>query len=255
MRIGLQVIIFGHELLENLPIRLSMISENGFRVVEAGPMLLRWSPTDELAGLLADAGLQLCAFHCSTNRILETDALDQLCITLVKLKCDNITCSGILGGGDTLAHYERTGQLIKERTQVTSKFGIKLNYHHHDWELENTFGVRLGIQALTDQLDPSNGFVIDTYWATAAGIEFEWLWEQYSDRCHMIHLKDGFPKIRRFRALGEGEVDVGKAFAFFRDKVEYIIWEQDLAEDRDSEECISISSTWLQERMQADGKE
>ena len=265
MEFALQSIIFGDDVTENLEEYLQMLDNTCFVAMEVGPLFLQYKNgnIEELLGVLDRNRLSICAYHCGLTDIIDPKKFVEICTQLQKLKCRNLICSGIISGGASKENYESTANLLSERTEDSNSQDIALHYHHHDWEFRKDFGGKLGIEILMDNLDPRTGFVVSTYWSKSGrylakdehgrdlGMPgFKWLWNQYGSRCKIIHLKDGYPTKRRFRALGEGDADVEEAFSFFMDKeLEYIVWEQDLAEDKAISECIRISSEWIMERI------
>jgi sugar phosphate isomerase/epimerase len=249
MELACQVIIFGEDLTENLPHNLLLVREAGFKYIQCGPMLLHNLSTEQIAKVFSDQGVRLCTFHCGTGMIVDVGRFHQICDAMLSLQCEDIICSGILGGGSSYKHYEATGELLAKRTQEAAVCGIRLSYHHHDWELAKPFGHILGIDVLMNKATDT-GFVINTYWAKAAKVPLIRLWKQHGTRCRIVHLKDGLPDYHQFRPLGKGKADAQEAFDFLKDKqLDYIVWEQDLAQDRPIKECIEISAKWLFERL------
>jgi sugar phosphate isomerase/epimerase len=253
MELSAQLIVFGKDLMTNLEGNLSIVREAGFHAVEGGPMLLDARPAAELRKVLAGAGLRLSAIHCDTGTVDSISDFINLCTRVAELGCTDVICSGVIEGGDTRRHYERTGEVVDRGARTAADKGVRLSYHHHDWELARILGKHRGIEVLMERAGPQAGFVIDTYWSLAGGRDWRWLWERYGTRCWTIHLKDGLPGRHRFSALGEGSARVAEAFHYFEDKgLRYVTWEQDLARDTTIEDAVTISGRWLTERVKPD---
>ena len=246
MELIAQTIVFGDEFVNNLDENLSMLRMAGFTGVEAGPLLLKDGSVDSVAGLLAKNELHLYAFHLGTNKIRDEDEVRRLCKVLNQLGCKNLICSGVLWGGPTRHYYERTGDLLRERSEEVASFGIRLHYHNHDWELNRVFGTQYGLQIIFENAHKDTGFVLDTFWVQAGGNDPTKLWERFKDRIRIIHLKDGRPGDLLFAPLGKGKCAVARYFTFFSKKdIDAIVWEQDLTHDRTIRQCIEISGSWL----------
>lgn len=244
-----QLIIFGQDLNKCLHQNFQLLTNAGFNAIEAGDLFLEYGTVEQVKEVLYEHKIKLVAFHLGTSKVADIDKFNQICLVLKKLECSILICSGILYGGNTKTHYEYTGEMVNHLTRQAKQKGIALHYHHHDWELNNRFGDKLGLEVLMDKVANDTGFVIDTYWAKAGQTGLDFLWTKYSSRCHMIHLKDGFPMDKRFTPLGEGDASVEEAFKFFKNKnLKYLVWEQDKAENKNIRDCITTSSKWLAER-------
>lgn len=257
MIIGAQAIVFGEELIVNLDENLDTLKKNGFTLVEAGSILLEdEGGVERVASLLENHRMGLSAFHVGIRSVFDSTEFSQLCEQSKSLKCESLICSGILYGGETRRYYVMTGQLLKERTREAGKLGIKLHYHHHDWELVRTFRDSPAIDVLFENADKSTGFVIDTYWLDSVRQDLPELWERLGRRCTFVHLKDGMPDELTFAPLGKGDCPVSDHFRFLRSVgVRVMIWEQDRATDQSIAKCVEVSGAWIRERLRENGNE
>jgi len=70
--------------------------------------------------------------------------------------------------------------------------GIVIGYHNHDWEfLGATIDGQTPYDYFVSLLDPRVVLELDTYWASAGGVDPLSLFEKYGDRITHLHVKDG----------------------------------------------------------------
>lgn len=70
--------------------------------------------------------------------------------------------------------------------------GITIGYHNHDWEFtSNKIDDQTPYDYFVSQLDPRVVLELDTYWASAGGVDPLSLFEKYGDRITHLHVKDG----------------------------------------------------------------
>lgn len=71
--------------------------------------------------------------------------------------------------------------------------GLRVAYHHHDFEFETTDGVR-PFDRLVSETDPDLvDFELDVYWLKKGGEDPEGVIERLTGRVKLVHLKDATP--------------------------------------------------------------
>jgi len=71
--------------------------------------------------------------------------------------------------------------------------GLRVAYHHHDFEFEATDGVR-PFDRLVAETDPELvDFELDVYWLTKGGEDPKAVIERLTGRVKLVHLKDALP--------------------------------------------------------------
>lgn len=91
-----------------------------------------------------------------------------------------------------------------------AKYGIRVGYHNHDWEISSKIEGTTALEFFAGLLDPELVLEVDTYWAAVGGEDPAALLERLGARVVAIHIKDG-PVNHDKRAqlpAGQGEVDI-----------------------------------------------
>jgi sugar phosphate isomerase/epimerase len=84
-----------------------------------------------------------------------------------------------------------TAAALNDAAKTAAGHGLRVGYHNHWWELESRIDGRPALEVLADQLDPAVLLEVDTYWATAGGVDAPELLQRLGDRVHALHIKDG----------------------------------------------------------------
>lgn len=124
--------------------------------------------------------------------------------------------------------------------------GVRLAYHHHDFELAMENG-KSGLEILYD--NSSVDAQLDVYWLAYAGHDPALWIRRLAGRMRTVHLKDGILGGKpRFCPLGKGELDWDAILeACFETGVEIGIIEQDVCEG-DPFEQVELSLKFLRTR-------
>lgn len=80
---------------------------------------------------------------------------------------------------------------LNDAAKKAAEYGVTVGYHNHWWEPKNTFGGRTAFEVFADQLDPTLVIEVDTYWATAGGVDTPDLLRRLGKRVYALHIKDG----------------------------------------------------------------
>lgn len=142
---------------------------------------------DELATMIHNEGLHVCATHVSFER-LQTE-LDAVLEEHRLWGCVNLAVGSMPPSYRTSDGYSRFAADASVVSRKISAAGMTFSYHNHHGELERV-GAHRGFEILIRESDPSLGFEIDVYWIQYGGGDpAEWI-RKVRDRCPIIHFKD-----------------------------------------------------------------
>lgn len=91
----------------------------------------------------------------------------------------------------TEADIAATAARLNAAAALGAEYGIRVGYHNHAWEIENTIDGRTALEVLVDHLDPAVILEVDTYWVAVGGAKPVELLARLGDRVRFIHIKDG----------------------------------------------------------------
>lgn len=72
-----------------------------------------------------------------------------------------------------------------------ARYGLRVGYHNHHWELATMPDGRTALEHFADEVGPEVVLELDTYWAAVGGQDVPALLGRLGDRVRMLHLKDG----------------------------------------------------------------
>jgi sugar phosphate isomerase/epimerase len=74
---------------------------------------------------------------------------------------------------------------------VAVRYGLRVGYHNHHWELATMPDGRTALEHFADEAGPQMVLELDTYWAAVGGQDVPVLLNRLGDQVRMLHLKDG----------------------------------------------------------------
>ncbi len=80
---------------------------------------------------------------------------------------------------------------LSEAAQRAARYGLRVGYHNHHFELESKISGVHALEVFADRLAPEVVLEVDTYWAYAGGADVPALLKRLGDRVVALHLKDG----------------------------------------------------------------
>lgn len=193
------------------------LHEMGFDGLEGGGLGRRWGmDLEEEQKLLAQYHLKVCDVYANPEN--PEEAMKHAEAMGTKYICVGSVPGDLLMSPDGFKAYaERLNTLAKPFAAA----GFKLSYHNHAQEFRNfpAIGGKTGMDILIDETDP-NGvvFVLDVFWASAAGADpVVWL-KRMKGRTDLVHYKDyaiddrshdmGMGSIPwRYAEIGQGNVN------------------------------------------------
>ncbi|WP_229690986.1 sugar phosphate isomerase/epimerase family protein, partial [Sphaerisporangium melleum] len=103
----------------------------------------------------------------------------------------------------------RTADLLNGFAEHAGRYGMRLGYHNHWWEIEPRIDGVHALEALAGLLAPEVFLEIDTYWAAVGGADVPALLDRLGARVLALHVKDGpGVKDRPHTAVGQGVMPV-----------------------------------------------
>ena len=185
------------------------------------------------------AGLRACGLHALLDEL--DDDLDAVLETARTLGTRDVVCAWVPPERrGTRERYLALAELLAGLGQRCRSAGVRLHYHHHDFELAPLDG-RCGLDLLWETVDAELLYAeIDTYWAAVAGVDPAAYVAALGPRCLLLHVKDLLPPGRaplapegeglaRLNAeVGTGVLDLPGVIAAAR-SVEWLVVEQDFA--------------------------
>ena len=172
-----------------LPVFQSLV-DNGIRGVELA--YIPWN--DEMVQVVKDA-CQKTGVQVLTSQITFAK-LDKQFAKMVdwhrQLNCQVATVSvlpdGVLRKG--VNGWQQFAKALNALGQRYQNAGIRLLYHHHDYEFLS-IDRRRCLDVILAQCEPQNvGLVIDVYWAQRSGVNPAAFIRDYSRHVEAIHLRD-----------------------------------------------------------------
>lgn len=127
-------------------------------------------------------------------------------------------------------HYKALAGHLNTAGEVCKKAGIQMCYHNHDFEFDKQGDVYPYDVVMSNTDKDLVKFEMDLYWVTRAGQDAVALFDKYSKRFPLLHMKDmdKTPK-KMFTEVGNGVIDFKKILAH-KEKagVKYFFVEQDV---------------------------
>jgi sugar phosphate isomerase/epimerase len=209
MSISVQLYTVRHALDADLRGAVTRLADIGFSQVEPYNFV---ALADDLADALGTTGLTAPSGHVP---LLTSDqdevfaAASRLGITTV---IDPYIPEEHWKDADSIRD---TAQKLNRAAERAAEHGIRVGYHNHWWELQNTVEGTSALEFFAGLLDPRVVLEVDTYWAAVGGADPACLLERLGSRVVAIHIKDG-PKNLDMKAqlpAGQGTMDLPAVIA------------------------------------------
>jgi sugar phosphate isomerase/epimerase len=185
MILGVQTYTIRELQKENLKTAMDQLKDLGIHALE----LSRVEMTKENASVIKDSKMKILSVQLTYKK------LDRMFDQVVEF-CQITSCpivvvsvlplSAILGGKKQMLIFSRRLNLLYLRYQ---KKGIKLAFHHHDFEFKKIKN-ETKLSILLENTHPEIKIVTDTYWTKKSSIEPEDLIKDLGPRLIGVHLRD-----------------------------------------------------------------
>ncbi len=208
-------------------------------------------PEENLAAMIADAGLTCCSSHEDSQQLL--DDPQAIAARLHKLGC-TLTAFPHPGGVklDTLDDVKALAARLNDAGKVLHDAGISLCYHNHSGEFRR-FDGRLMLDVIYQETDPRYLLAEpDTYWVQYGGGDSEDWCRSLKGRLPALHMKDykttpdGSPT---FAEIGQGNLTWKPIIAAAEESgCQWYIVEQDRC-DGDPFDSLRISFEYIRDNL------
>jgi sugar phosphate isomerase/epimerase len=204
MSISVQLYTIRHALDADLPAAIQRVADIGFTQVEPYNFV---ALADDLAVAFAATGLTAPIGHApllSTDQDVIFSAAKRLGITTV---IEPYIPPEHWQDADSV---RVTAARLNQAAAGAAQHGMRVGYHNHWWELQNTVDGVSSLEFFAGLLAPEVVLEIDTYWAATGGADPVTLLERLGPRVVAIHVKDG-PKTLDMKAqqpAGQGAMDI-----------------------------------------------
>ena len=217
---------------------LKKIAELGFQGVEQVHFLgYGGLSATQVRTLMSELGLQTAGVHVSLEE-WEADAASVIAY-VKELGSPYAAISWLPEERRTdEAAYRQAAESIKNIAAQCEQSGIKLLYHHHNFEFVQ-FAGQYALDLLGEIVGPEHlGVEVDVHWTTQAGVDPIAYLQKVGSRCPLIHFKDLNPVAlhsadnmdeNAFTPVGTGSLDF-PALAAAAQYAEWYIVEQDFCQ-------------------------
>ncbi|MGW7538658.1 sugar phosphate isomerase/epimerase family protein [Amycolatopsis sp. NPDC054798] len=113
------------------------------------------------------------------------------------------------------ADIAETASALNAAAEIAARYGVRVGYHNHWWELESRISGRSALEVFAERLDSGVVLEVDVYWAAAGGEDAPALLRRLGERVCAIHVKDGSLAVDASGQVpaGRGRVPMGEALA------------------------------------------
>lgn len=224
VKVGIQLIIYGERVRDDLAGVLSEVKSCGFEGIETGNLFNFYTP-ERVMELLKRHDLAVAGVHVGYSDVADEDKLSKHIEYLKQVGGRYLICSGV-AQAEGIRAYEVAAETFNAVGKKCNSEGLIFCYHNHAWEFEEFDGVK-GIHRLAELTDPELvQLCIDVYWVTIGGEDPVEFIQRYSSRSRYFHFKDGAPG--EFTELGRGRVNLAGCLRAALDaNAEWIVYEQD----------------------------
>lgn len=225
--VGVQIIIFGKRIQEDLAGVLDEVAGAGFQAVETG-FLAAQIGGREFRKMLDERGLVHVGAHCGGNQLGE---IEKVIAWLGETGGTDVPVSDGGTGKLEMEVYKRKAEEYNAAGKKCRAAGLTLSYHNHNWEL-GRIGEEIGLEVLYKLTDPELvKACIDTYWVRDGGSDPAAFVEKHAARLRILHMKDSFLEERgkkSFAPVGEGVLDFpGIVKAMAKSAAPWLVVEED----------------------------
>ncbi len=207
-RPGLQLYTLRGEMNADFEGTLARVAELGYREMEFAGYYDR--SAEQVRRALADNGMTSPAAHIQLQAVRENLTAEIDFAAGVGQRF--LVVPSLPGDERSLDDYRRHAETLNSAGEQCREAGLKMGYHNHDFEFENTNG-RTPYDILLEETDPELvDMELDLFWIVHAGHDPMVWFAKHPGRFSMLHVKDrnaGGMMVD----VGSGEIDFGGIFA------------------------------------------
>lgn len=206
--VGLQLYTLRNELSRDFEGTLARVAEIGYREMEFAGYYGR--SASEVRSILDRNGMTSPAAHIQLQAL--RDDLDGEIERAAILGQKYIVVPILPESQRTVSEYQRTADYLNRAGEACRQVGIKMGYHNHNFEFEETDG-RIPYDILLDETEADLvDMELDLYWIRNAGVDPIPYFENHPGRFSMLHVKD-MDEFGRMADVGRGEIDFAEIFS------------------------------------------
>lgn len=218
MRLGIQLYSI-RDVEDPLPEVVERVGDTAFEGVEFAGL----EDAAGVASALDGAGVTPAGAHVGLDALEEE--FEATVDTYRTVGCRDLAVPWL--GPEHFESEESVAAIAERLSAAAADLGdrdLRLHYHNHDQAFTD-LGDRTALEALVEATDDV-GFEFDLGWVGMAGHDPIELFEEYADRCTLVHVKDYHEDTGEEAEAGEGDLDL-EAVAEIGDDagVEWAIYE------------------------------
>ncbi|MFW5915068.1 MAG: sugar phosphate isomerase/epimerase family protein [Planctomycetota bacterium] len=247
-RIGAQTIVWGENIKGNMDYILSFLSGQGYAGVETGMRHFDPNQKERYRELYTQYGITPLGIHSGGTFWDPQQAAEEM-----KKIGETIHFASALGFRYLVisGNPEETVSSMKESAKTYTEIGkrcldagVRMAYHNHNWEFEHDGAIIDVVMNETSEEEVS--VVLDTAWASIAGMELSQVLDRYGSRIAYLHIKDAEGKT--FCELGTGGLDLPHILSLADGhRIEWLVVEQDYT-SLTPEESMRLNMRYLREK-------
>jgi len=231
--VGIQLILWGEELVADAPRVFAQCADLNYDYVEA-PLAVLSVPPSLIADAAKRSGIPLHAIHVGFQDVAAEHRLREILAYAEQTGTRKIISSGVADSA-TPTGYEEAARRFNHVGKLCCDVGVQFYYHSHWWEFVASDDNIRGMDILLSRTAPELvAFNLDICWTQAAFSNPVQTIVEMSDRCNYYHIKNArigleCGKIKTWLPLGEGDVDVAGCVrtALVQPGPRYLVVEQD----------------------------
>ena len=247
-RIGAQTIVWGNNIKGNMEHILSFLSGQGYTGVETGMRHFDPDQKERYRELYAQYGITPLGIHSGGTFWDPQQAAEEM--ERIGSTIDFASALGfrylVISGNpqETVSSMRKSAKTYAEIGKRCRNAGLRMAYHNHNWELEDDGAI---IDVLMNESSGEEvSWVLDTAWASIAGMELVRIFERYGSRIAYLHIKDAEGKT--FCELGTGGLDLPNVLRSADvNRIEWLVIEQDYS-SLTPEESMRTNMWYLREK-------
>lgn len=207
--VGLQLYTLRNELSQDFEGTLAHVAELGYKEMEFAGYYGR--SASEVRSILDQNGMTSPAAHIQLQAL--RDDLEGEVERAATLGQKFIVVPILPESQRTIAEYQRTADYLNRAGEVCKQAGIKMGYHNHNFEFEETDG-QIPYDILLNETEADLvDMELDLYWIRNAGVDPISYFENHPGRFSMLHVKD-MDEFGRMAEVGRGEIDFAEIFSY-----------------------------------------
>jgi len=247
-RIGAQTIVWGENIKSNMDHILISLTEQGYTGVETGMRHFNPDEKSRYLELYEKYGITPLGIHSGGTFWDPQQAKEEM-----KKIGNTIGFASAIGfrylvisgnPEESVSSMKESAKTYAEIGKRCRDAGVQMAYHNHNWELKNDGAIIDVLMNETSEEEVS--WVLDTAWASIAGMDLVQVFSRYGKRIAYLHIKDA--KGETFCELGTGDLNVPEVLRIADDnQIEWIVVEQDYT-SLSPEESMRVNMQYLREK-------